>query len=71
MPCTFSTTSCISWLISRYGDQPPLSFVFVYALGVFVVSYGLAFCSYHALEKRFLRLKRHFELPRWRQAVQV
>jgi len=35
--------------------------VFLYALSVLLITYVLAFCSYHALEKHFLRLKRPFE----------
>jgi peptidoglycan/LPS O-acetylase OafA/YrhL len=50
------------WLIGRFGRQPPLPVVFVYALVVLGVTYLLARCSYSALEKHFLRLKRPFEL---------
>ncbi|HEY4751170.1 MAG TPA: acyltransferase [Steroidobacteraceae bacterium] len=50
------------WLIAKFGKNPPLPAVFVYALAVLGVSYLLAFCSYHALEKHFLRLRRPFEI---------
>lgn len=49
------------WLVGKFGHQPPLPIVFVYALGILLVSYGLGFCSYHVLEKHFLRLKPAFE----------
>jgi peptidoglycan/LPS O-acetylase OafA/YrhL len=49
------------WLIGKYGQHPPLRAVYVYALVVLGVTYLLALCSYHALEKPFLRLKRRFE----------
>ncbi|HUJ53223.1 MAG TPA: acyltransferase [Steroidobacteraceae bacterium] len=49
------------WLIGRFGKLPPLPIVFLYALSVLLITYVLAFCSYHALEKHFLRLKRPFE----------
>jgi peptidoglycan/LPS O-acetylase OafA/YrhL len=49
------------WLIARFGEQPPVPVVFAYGVGVLLVSYVLAFCSYHALERHFLRLKRLFE----------
>jgi peptidoglycan/LPS O-acetylase OafA/YrhL len=49
------------WLMARFGKLPPLPIAFVYALVVFAVSYVAAFCSYHALEKHFLKLKRFFE----------
>jgi peptidoglycan/LPS O-acetylase OafA/YrhL len=45
------------WLIARFGRLPPLPIALVYALAVFVISYFLAYCSYHGLEKHFLRLK--------------
>jgi len=49
------------WLMAHVGKLPPLPIAFVYALVVFAVSYVAAFCSYHALEKHFLKLKRFFE----------
>jgi peptidoglycan/LPS O-acetylase OafA/YrhL len=49
------------WLTSRFGELPPLPIAFIYALAVFGVSYVAAFCSYHALEKHFLKLKRFFD----------
>jgi peptidoglycan/LPS O-acetylase OafA/YrhL len=48
------------WLAGRFGEQPPLSVVFGYALVLLLISYLLAFASYHALEKHFLRLKGAF-----------
>jgi peptidoglycan/LPS O-acetylase OafA/YrhL len=50
------------WLLARFGERPPVQIVFVYGLVILLVSYLLAFCSYHLLEKHFLRLKRFFEL---------
>jgi peptidoglycan/LPS O-acetylase OafA/YrhL len=50
-----------AWLIARFGKLPPLPVVFTYGLVVFLVSYLAAFCSYHALEKQFLKLKRFFD----------
>jgi peptidoglycan/LPS O-acetylase OafA/YrhL len=49
------------WLTGRFGEHPSLQVVFAYALAVLLISYLLAFCSYHAFEKHFLRLKRWFE----------
>jgi len=48
------------WLTRTFGKLPPLPVVFLYAVGVLLATYVLAFCSYHLLEKRFLRLKRPF-----------
>lgn len=49
------------WLHMRFGDQPTTQVIFFYSLAILLVSYLLAFCSYHAFEKRFLRMKRFFE----------
>ena len=49
------------WLVARFGKLPPLPIAFVYGLAVFLISYGVAFCSYHGLEKHFLKLKRFFD----------
>ncbi len=49
-----------SWLIARFGNEPPLPIGFAYSLAVLAITYPLAFCSYHLLEKRFLRLKGYF-----------
>ena len=51
----------VPWLSARFGKLPPLPVVFLYALGVLAISYLAAVCSYHGLEKRFLRLKRCFD----------
>jgi peptidoglycan/LPS O-acetylase OafA/YrhL len=48
------------WLIGRFGERPPLPVVFLYALAVLLMTYALSLCSYHVLEKHFLRLKRPF-----------
>jgi peptidoglycan/LPS O-acetylase OafA/YrhL len=50
------------WVLARFGEHPPLPVVFVYAALLLLVTYLLAFCSYYALERHFLRLKRPFEL---------
>jgi peptidoglycan/LPS O-acetylase OafA/YrhL len=50
------------WLIARFGEGPPVQVVFAYGLVILLLSYLLAFCSYHLLEKHFLSLKRFFEL---------
>lgn len=50
------------WLIARFGERPAVQTVFAYGLVILLMSYLLAFCSYHLLEKHFLRLKRLFEL---------
>ena len=49
------------WLHMRFGDQPTTQVIVFYSLAILLVSYLLAFCSYHAFEKRFLRMKRLFE----------
>jgi peptidoglycan/LPS O-acetylase OafA/YrhL len=49
------------WLMARFGKPPPLPVVFLYALAVFALSYLAAVCSYHGLEKHFLKLKRCFD----------
>jgi peptidoglycan/LPS O-acetylase OafA/YrhL len=48
------------WLTARFGNLLPLSVAFIYALAVFAVAYVAALCSWHVLEKRFLKLKRCF-----------
>jgi peptidoglycan/LPS O-acetylase OafA/YrhL len=45
------------WLTKTFGKLPPLPVVFLYAAAVLLATYVLALCSYHLLEKRFLRLK--------------
>lgn len=50
----------IPLLHSIFGAAVPAAAGAVYALIVLVVSYALAFCSYHGLEKHFLRLKHRF-----------
>jgi len=49
------------WLIGRFGQHPPARAIFIYGPVLLGISYLLALCSYHLLEKRFLRLKRRFE----------
>jgi peptidoglycan/LPS O-acetylase OafA/YrhL len=49
------------WLHMRFGDQPTTQVIVFYSLAILLVSYLLAFCSYHAFEKHFLRMKRFFE----------
>jgi peptidoglycan/LPS O-acetylase OafA/YrhL len=49
------------WLIARFGKQTPVPVAVVYSLAVLLISYALAFCSYHALEKPFLKLRRFFD----------
>ena len=51
----------VPWLSARFGKLPPLPVVFLYALGVFAISYLAAVCSYHGLEKHFLKLKRFLD----------
>jgi peptidoglycan/LPS O-acetylase OafA/YrhL len=51
----------VPWLSARFGKLPPLPVVFLYALAVFAISYLAAVCSWHGLEKHFLKLKRCFE----------
>jgi peptidoglycan/LPS O-acetylase OafA/YrhL len=48
------------WMNSRFGGQPPAPAVIAYVLAVGVASYLLGFCSYHLLEKHFLKLKSVF-----------
>ena len=50
----------VPWLTGRFGKQIPVPAALVYVVAVLLVSYALAFCSYHLLEKHFLRLKRLF-----------
>jgi len=51
----------VPWLTVRFGKQLPVPVAMVYVIAVLLVSCALAFCSYHLLEKHFLRLKRFFE----------
>ena len=48
-------------LVGRFGERLPGWVVFVYALVLILASYLAGFCSYHLLEKHFLRLKRYLE----------
>ena len=50
-----------AWLYARYGEHLPARIIFIYAPVLILVSYLLAFCSYHLFEKHFLRLKRYFD----------
>jgi peptidoglycan/LPS O-acetylase OafA/YrhL len=49
------------WLNVRFGPLPATSVVLLYALALLGVSYALALCSYHLLERHFIRLKAYFE----------
>jgi len=50
---------CERWIAARFpASHTPPYVVFIAAVATFVASYGLAFVSYHAFEKRFLALKR-------------
>jgi peptidoglycan/LPS O-acetylase OafA/YrhL len=48
------------WLDKRFGAQPSVKIALMYSVVILLITYLLAFCSYHALEKHFLRLKRVF-----------
>ncbi len=48
------------WLETHFGPTPATQVVFLYALVLLGVSYVLGFCSYHLLEKHFLKLKSLF-----------
>jgi peptidoglycan/LPS O-acetylase OafA/YrhL len=45
------------WLTARFGATPPAQVLFGYGLAVLLLSYLIAFVSYHTLEQHFLRLK--------------
>ena len=47
------------WLVARYGDTPSTAAVFFYAVTLLLISYLLAYGSYHLFEKHFLNLKRY------------
>jgi peptidoglycan/LPS O-acetylase OafA/YrhL len=51
------------WMTSRFGDQAPALVVIVYVLAIGAASYVLGFCSYHALERHFLKLKGRLAPP--------
>lgn len=53
------------WLAARFRGHPPSNVVFAASVAILLVSYGLAFASYRAFERRFLELKR-FVKPDWR-----
>jgi peptidoglycan/LPS O-acetylase OafA/YrhL len=48
----------VPWIARHFGPQPSARVVFVASLATLVVSYALAFVSYHGFEKYFLSLKR-------------
>jgi peptidoglycan/LPS O-acetylase OafA/YrhL len=48
------------WLVRTFGNRPPEPAGLAYALVVVAISYVLGFCSYHLLEKHFLKLKQFF-----------
>jgi peptidoglycan/LPS O-acetylase OafA/YrhL len=48
-------------LVARFGDRPAAPIVFAYGLGVLLISYLLAICSWHFLEGPFLHLNHFFE----------
>jgi len=47
------------WLSAEFGDTPPASMVFLYAIALLLTSYLLAYASYHLFEKHFLDLKKY------------
>ena len=52
------------WLLADVGKEPPAGDLLLYSAIVFAASYALAYLSYHAFERHFLKLKRFFEVPR-------
>jgi peptidoglycan/LPS O-acetylase OafA/YrhL len=56
------------WLVAHFGRKPPPDLVLAMSSATFIVSFVLAFASYHAFEKHFLGLKR---LVRPKTAVSV
>ena len=48
------------WLHARFGNEPTTRVIFFYSVAILLVSYLLAFLSYHGFEKHFLRMKRFF-----------
>ena len=56
------------WLGVHVGPQPTAQVLLLYAAVLLGVSYALGFCSYHLLEKHFLKLKTRFA-PRPRNAA--
>jgi peptidoglycan/LPS O-acetylase OafA/YrhL len=45
------------WMVTTFGSSPPAHAVYLYSLMIGVVSFGVAYLSYHLLEKHFLALK--------------
>jgi peptidoglycan/LPS O-acetylase OafA/YrhL len=45
------------WMLATFGSQPAAHVVYLYSLTIGLVSFALAYLSYHVLEKHFLELK--------------
>jgi peptidoglycan/LPS O-acetylase OafA/YrhL len=56
------------WLGRHFGSQPATGVVFLYALALLGVSYAIGYCSYHLLEKHFLKLKNRLA-PQLRDSI--
>lgn len=53
----------VPWIAGHFGAHPSPQVVFAASLATLLVSYGLAFASYHGFEKYFLSLKRFVQPP--------
>jgi peptidoglycan/LPS O-acetylase OafA/YrhL len=45
------------WMLATFGTDPPAHLVYLYSLTIGLVSFGVAYLSYHLLEKHFLEMK--------------